>query len=369
MCLAAQPAAGQDAPEVPAKPLAQTDPVRHGTELSWAGRYDEARQALEAVLAGNPTHGDALPALINVELWSGHPLRAEELANRVLRNRPNDTAMLLARARALNAQERSAEARDTLDRLLVLDPRNQQALSMRRGVQDSLRLWNVQASGSHTQVGDGRAPYREGHMSLGRATPIGSISVKATRAMRFGAQDEQFELEMYPRIRPGTYAYVAGAYSPKAELFPIYRYAADIYQGLGGGYEASVGVRKLGFGRGVKIYVGSLSKYYGSWLFTGKTFLTPGTAGTSQSYHASVRRYFGETTYAGLRYGRGSWREERRTLDDFEVLDSDVVAADASMTVRRRLELSVSGSYSREDRVERLDLRQYSLTTGMGFRF
>lgn len=52
-----------------------------GTVLSWEGRYDEARRELEAVLAGNPTHGDALPALINVELWSGHSAAAEELAN------------------------------------------------------------------------------------------------------------------------------------------------------------------------------------------------------------------------------------------------------------------------------------------------
>ena len=39
-----------------------------GTVLSWEGRYDEARTQLETVVATNPTHGDALPALINVEL-------------------------------------------------------------------------------------------------------------------------------------------------------------------------------------------------------------------------------------------------------------------------------------------------------------
>lgn len=369
VCLAAQPAAGQDAAEVSPTPLAEADRVRRGTELSWEGRFEEARGELEAVLAGNPTHGDALPALINVELWSGHPVRAEELATRALRSRPNDTVMLLARARALSALERPEEARDTLDRLLVLDPRNEQARTMRRGVREGLRLWHVQVGASHDQVSDGRGAYREGQVSLSRATPIGSVSVRATRAKRFGLQDEQVEIEAYPRIRPGTYAYVAGAYSPQAELFPVYRYAADLYQSLGSGFEASAGFRRLGFGTGVKIYVGSLSKYYGNWLFTGKTFVTPGTAGTARSYHASFRRYFGDRTYAGLRYGRGSWREELRTLDDFEVLDADVLAADASITVRRRLELNVSGSYSREDRAERRHLRQYSLSTGMGFRF
>ena len=341
-----------------------------GTVLSWEGRYDEARRELEGVLAGNPTHGDALPALINVELWSAHPARAEELASRALRNRPHDTAMLLARAKALSALERPTEARDTLDRLLIIDPRDDAARQMRRGVRESLRLWRVSFGASHDEFSDRRVAWRESQVSLGRSTPIGTVSLRATRAQRFGYQDNQFEFEMYPRIRPGTYGYVAGAYSPDAVLFPAYRYAVDLNQSLGGGFEGSAGFRKLGFGTGVNIYTGSLSKYYGAWLFTGRTFITPKAAGTSRSYHGSFRRYFGESgAFAGLRYGRGGWREEVRNIDDFEVLASDVVAGEAAVVLRRRLELTVSGSYSREDRVERLDLRQYSLSTGLGFRF
>jgi YaiO family outer membrane protein len=341
-----------------------------GTVLSWEGRYAEARQALEAVLADNPTHGDALPALINVELWSSHPGRAEELASRALRNRPNDTPMLLARARALSALDRQTEARDTLDRLLVLDPRDDQARELRRGVRAGLRRWLVSLGASHEQVGDGRAAYREAQVSVSRATPIGAVIVRGVRAQRFGSQDEQLEVEVYPRIRPGTYAYVAGAYAHDAVLFPVYRYAADIYQSLGAGFEGSVGYRRLGFGSGVSIYVASLSKYYGSWLFTGRTFIPSDSVGTSPSHHGSVRRYFGESgASVGLRYGRGAWREELRSLNDFEVLDSDVTAADATIVLRRRVELRVGGAYSREDRAGRKDLRQYSVSTGLGFRF
>ena len=153
-------------------------------------------------------------------------------------------------------------------------------------------------------------------------------------------------------------------------LFPVYRYAVDLNQSLGGGFEGSAGFRKLGFGSGVKIYTGSLSKYYGAWLFTGRTYITPRPAGTSRSYHGSFRRYFGEAgAFAGLRYGRGGWREEVRNIDDFEVLASDVVAAEAAFVVRRRLEIGVRSAYSREDRVERRALRQYSVSTSLGVRF
>ena len=88
---------------------------------------------------------------------------------------------------------------------------------------------------------------------------------------------------MYPRLRPGTYVHVAGAYAPDALLYPRYRYAADFYQSLGAGFEGSAGFRRLGFGRGVSIYTASLSKYYGNWLLTGRVLVTPNSAGPSRS--------------------------------------------------------------------------------------
>ncbi len=341
-----------------------------GTVLSWEGRYDDARRELQAILAASPTHGDALPAMINVELWSDHPDRAEELASRALRDRPDDTGMLLARTRALRALKRLTEARDTLDRLLVVDPRNELARQMRRSLQASLRLWQARLGSSYEAFSDHRVAWREWQVILGRTTPIGAVLFTGSRADRFGREDGQFEFEMYPRLRPGTYAHVAGSYSPKARLYPEYRYAVDLHQSLGAGFEGAVGFRRLRFGRGVDIYAGSLSKYYGNWLFTGGAFVLPDSAGTSRSYHGSFRRYFGDAgTHVGLRYDRGGWREELRNRNDLEVLDSDVGTAEATVILGGRLELTVNGAYSREVRVERRTLRQYSLSTALGFRF
>jgi YaiO family outer membrane protein len=340
-----------------------------GTILSWERRFDEARMELGLVLSGNPTHGDALPAAINVELWSDHPQRAEELTRRGLQRTPAHPQYLLARARALVALQRSADAADTLDRLLSVDPRNAQGLALRRTLSEAARLWHARVGVSHDAAG-GRTAWRESHVSLSRATPIGPVAIRGARADRFGLHDTQIEIETYPRLRPGTYAYVAGAYSPDARLYPRYRYAADLYQSLGSGFEGSAGVRRLSFGSGVTVYVGSLSKYYGPWLVTARVFATPNDLGTSTSSHASVRRYFGEAgSYVGARYGRGAWREELRDLSDLDVLDSDVVAADAIVVLRRRLELTFAGLWSREDRVGRPDLRGYSATTGLGVRF
>jgi len=115
--------------------------VPYGLILSWEGRYEEARADLQRVLADHPGHGDALPALINVELWSDHPERAEALAREGLRGRPNDTSLLIARVRGLRKLNQNQEAIYTLNRLLEIDPRNKEALEVRRGMQEISQQW------------------------------------------------------------------------------------------------------------------------------------------------------------------------------------------------------------------------------------
>ena len=48
-----------------------------GIVLSWEGKSNESRTELQRVLAEHPGNGDALQALINVELWSDHYDRVE----------------------------------------------------------------------------------------------------------------------------------------------------------------------------------------------------------------------------------------------------------------------------------------------------
>src|SRR5262245_46327496 len=50
----------------------------YGLILSWEGRYNEAREALDQVLTSSPGYYDALLGLIRVELWAGRPARAEQ---------------------------------------------------------------------------------------------------------------------------------------------------------------------------------------------------------------------------------------------------------------------------------------------------
>ena len=114
-----------------------------GTILSWEGEYEEARGHLSFVLDTNPTHGDALPALANVELWSDHPERANDLAATGLAENPGHTGLLVTRARALWDLSREREALEHVDRALIVNPRDETVRSLRRALRGTQRAWRA----------------------------------------------------------------------------------------------------------------------------------------------------------------------------------------------------------------------------------
>ena len=344
--------------------------VLRGVILSWEGRYDDARRDLEMVLAQHRDHGDALPALINVEMWSDHPERAEALARDALRRNPTSPDLLLARAKALKAMKRDHEALDEIHRLLLVDPGNQKAAGMKADLGDSLRKWTASFDHSTEWFSDGRTPWQEAQGQLSRETGIGSVIARFDRANRFGLTSQMVELDAYPHLRRGTYAYLNVGYSPDANLYPQTRLAADLYQSLGHGFEASGGIRQLHFGSNIRIYTASLTKYYGDWMFTGRTFLTPDVVGTSRSGQLQVRRYLGSSTdYVSLRIGYGSAPTEVTSITDIQILNSSSAAVELNHSVGRRLMILGHFGYSYEDRIGITGLRHYLADVTTYYRF
>ena len=344
--------------------------VLRGVILSWEGRYDDARRDLEMILAQHRDHGDALPALINVEMWSDHPERAEELARDALRRNPTNPDLLLARAKALKAMKRDHEALDQVQRLLLVDPGNQKAAELKVDLGDSLRKWTASFDHSTEWFSDGRTPWNEEQVQLSRDTGMGSLIARFDRAGRFGLSSQMVEIDAYPHFRRGTYAYLSAGYSPDANLYPQTRFAADLYQSLGHGFEASGGIRQLHFGGNIRIYTASLTKYYGDWMFTGRTFLTPDVVGTSRSGQFQVRRYLGSSTdFVSLRVGYGSSPTEVTSITDIQILNSSSVAVEFNHAIGRRLMVMGRAGYSREDRLGISGLRHYVADVTTYYRF
>ena len=340
-----------------------------GIILSWDGRYDDARRDLEAVLERHRDYGDALRGLINVELWSDHPERAEALARDALRRNPNDSSLLLARAKSLRALGRDREALAAVRHLADLDPGNQEAARQQRDLGDSLRPWTASFEHSSEWFSDGRAPWREEQVQLMRQTPAGSVIVRLSQANRYSTTSQQVEIDAYPHVRPGTYAYVNLGYSADAGVYPRYRAGVDLFQTLGSGWETSIGFRQMHFGPNLNIYTPSLTKYYGNWMFTGRLYLTPGSVGTSRSAGFQGRRSYGDgKDYWQVRYGHGSAPAETQGLYDPQILNASSLTFEFQRAMSHRLSLLCRYGVSREDRLGGTTLLHYLAETSLYYR-
>lgn len=341
----------------------------YGAMLSWDGRYDEAREALQRVLERSPGYYDALSALVRVELWSDHPDRAEQLADEGLKKHANDTDLLLLKVRALRAQKRSREAATLLHAAFRANPEKTELREQWQRAADEQRVLDVGISHSNMWFSDGRAPWREEQVSLSRLTPIGSVIGRMSFANRFETNDRQAEIDFYPRIRPGTYGYLNAGWSP-GQLYPHYRLGAELYQSLGHGWEGSAGFRQMNFSSITRIYTFSATRYYGDWMFTARTFLTPDSVGTSRSIGIEARRYFGDGVgFIGVRCGYGASPTEITSVENIDVLNSASVVLRVRQRISRRISVDVSTGVAGEDRVSRSGLRSYTLDASFHYRF
>jgi YaiO family outer membrane protein len=312
----------------------------YGLVLSWEGRYDEACPALQQVLTQTPGYTDARVALMNVEYWSGH----------------------------------STEALEQADRILTSQPGNVTARAVHDRIEAANRPWWASTSYSLDTFDDGTEPWHEVSASVTRRTAVGSLIVRWNHANRFALQDNFIEAEFYPRFRPGTYAFIGAGVAPESVpfLYPQRRVAFDLYQSLGHGFEASGGARYLDFSSITQIYLGTLTKYVGNWMWTGKIYYVPGEGDVhSNTYVGGFRRYFGGdgTSYVGLGYSHGFSREEVRTFADLVTFDSDTVRGEFDVLLGSRTRLSGSAGVSHQERPNRSPVWHTTITAGLSVQF
>lgn len=190
-----------------------------------------------------------------------------------------------------------------------------QAQSEGRSDRDSVSRY-LSIDYSHTEFQGSLSPWRLASVSLGASKRSGSIIGRLNYANRFDQTGIQVEVDAYPQLGVGKYAYLNAGYSA-ASIFPELRFGGELFTNLPSAWEASGGFRHLRFSSSnVTLYTGSLGKYSGDYWISARPYVRFKDNGTSASIGVTGRRYFADAEHhVGARIGFGSSPSDDITPD------------------------------------------------------
>ncbi|WP_243743980.1 YaiO family outer membrane beta-barrel protein [Tenacibaculum caenipelagi] len=303
---------------------------------SWDGNYKQARTEFEYILKKDAKRKNDWVATINNELYAELPYKAYELVKKALLYFPDDTDLLYLKAKSEEKFQKPEDALRTLDKIIEIDSNNNKAISYKESLMNTLRFNSVGLNYSMILYNkDERDPSYYSTVRYSRQTKYGSIIAKVNYSRRFDTNNFQYEIDMYPRIVEGLYAYISGGFSNDA-LFPEIRYGAELYKTLPYSLEVSLGFRGLKFSETTTIYTGSIGWYTGNSYWSFRTYITPNDNGTSKSGTLTYRKYYSDAdNYFGIAVGVGFSPE----IDRFPVNTEQVVIFDLKTQ-------KVSGEYA-----------------------
>lgn len=269
-------------------------------------KYDSARLVLEEVYQRKPKSLDVLGSLFDLEFWSDNPKTALEYANAGLEVEQNNEEFLLKKAKALADLDQYKAAKGTIDTLLKINQRNTDARIFAERLRRKAAKDNIALSYDYDKFDVSFDPWHFASLSYGHAFKKVSVTGRINYANRFLSNATQYELDAYPDVSKKMYAYVSVGFSNDG-IFPKYRLGASLYRNLPQSFEADLGFRYLQFSNPTIIYTAALGKYYKSYWFSLRTFITPDATGISQSVSLITRRYFSSAThFLSLAIGRGA---------------------------------------------------------------
>lgn len=290
-----------------------------GRTYAWDGKYDSTRMVMNEVLSRNDGNMEALDVLANVEYWSDNYAKAIEYCDAALKIEPRNEDFMLKKARIQHSNEKFEEAVNTLEMLVGFNSSNAEALKKLQEYRLDIMKNRVRLNYTidHFDKSFNRDPWQVVALSYARKTKIGTVLTRINMAKRFGDTGFQYEMDAYPKISENNYAYLNYGFS-QSYIFPDHRMGAELYHSFPKAFEGSLGMRALFFGGSdVEIYTASVGKYISNYWISLRSYVTPGSTGTSVSGQLQMRRYFSDPEdYIGLRLGYGISPDENRNLID-----------------------------------------------------
>ena len=209
-------------------------------------------------------------------------------------------------------------------------------------------------------------------LSYGTRNNYGTFNFILNYSNRFQSNATEFELESYPVIAPGLYAYAGGGIQLSGSLYPKYRAGISFYKSLPCGFEAEVGIRHLKFGTTTNVYIAGLLKYIGNSYIGLRSYFTPANEGLSTSAILTLRTFLSDdhNDYIGGTIGTGISPDERSAgIFEPNSLQSIRASLDYSRNISRRITLGVSLNWANEEYQNDVSGNQYTVSGTVSRKF
>ena len=197
------------------------------TTYSWDGEYKKARKEFAYVLERDAKNKSTWIAAIKNESWAEMPFAALEMTNDALKIFPDDAEILYLKASAQENTNNPIEALNTVQFILDKKPDDQKAKNYKINLNKILSKNSIGINSTVDLYSDVFDPMQYHTFKYGRQTKYGSIIGKVNFNRRFNENGLQYEVDLYPKISKGLYAYVNIGVS-NSFLFPDVRFGAEL---------------------------------------------------------------------------------------------------------------------------------------------
>ena len=284
------------------------------TTYSWDAKYDQARTGFKYVIDNDSQNKSNWIAAIKNEFWSNSQFKALELSKKALQIFPNDPELLNLKASALASTNNPSEAMVIIPTALEKNLYDEKSLNFQKSLNSSLRKNTIGATAEVNFYSETFDPMQYHTLKYARQTKYGSGIAKLNYSNRFGESGLQYEVDLYPKIAKGMYAYVNFGFS-NSSLYPDYRYSLELFKSLPKSFEISVGFRALQFSTTTMIYTGAITWYNGNDYWSLRPYFTPADNQISKSFTLSYRKYRSDANnYFALNVGVGISPEPNQNL-------------------------------------------------------
>ncbi len=330
-----------------------------GRCYSWEGDYVRAEAELAQVVKADETYQDARNALLDTYIWSGQDEKALTLLESSIRMYPQDFKYKLKQIQIFEKLGKIPEALEIAELILANDPDNQAAQDFKHRITVTKITRSTTFTYAYNRLAETKTewqfivtepnldPWHWLSLEHKELLSFGPVIIKLNYANRFQQTATQIEVESYPTLRKGTYLYTGLGVS-KSDLFPSFRMGLEVFQALPRDYEASIGFRYLEVpDKQIPIYVGYLGKYWQSYWFSLKTYVSSSNSSLSKSWVFGARKYLSNpSNHVELYAGSGVSPDANLGEEEIGFLGSRSFGAILKLEVKPQYDIQIGIHFS-----------------------